>query len=269
MEPRVLTALALLALAPGCSLFKVQGSGFVKASYNGQTLVDKQVEFDSLEEMPAAMKELGGAMAETTRLLAEKLTEAPPPGEVKLADIDPALAAYESDPSANFLLAARSLEKPIEFTYVRIGVPSYDQFFQESAELYALMYQTKQTVFNLRTLAAKRVGASQLPTGPVKGAVDQALSSMLPPAAVQVDAQLRGLAGVAMTVANAARNTAASVQQLYAAGQQLVAAAPSSITNPKTVLHLDLIVQGLGQSLQMIAESGKTLFELIPQLAGF
>jgi hypothetical protein len=239
---------AILTLSAGCSLFKVQGTGFVKTTVNGQTVVDKQVQFD---------------------LLIEKLVEAPPPGEVRLADIDPSLAAYENDPSVNFLLAARSLGQPPSFRYVRIGVPSYDQFFQKSAELYGLMYQTKQTIFNLRTLAAKRVGQTQLPTGPVKAAVDAALTSQLSPQAVQIDAQLRGLAGVAMTVARAARNTVTTVQGLIAAGQQLIAAAPSSILNPKTVIHLDLIVQGLGQSLQMVGESGKLLVELIPELAGF
>jgi hypothetical protein len=261
--------LALSVLASGCSLFKVQGSGFVKASYNGETLVDKQVKFDRLEEMPGAMKELGGAMADTTKLLAEKLVEAPPPGVVRLADIDPSLAVFENDPQVNFLLAARSLPEPIEFDYVRIGVPSYDQFFQESAELYALMYQTQQTIWNLRTLAATRTGQSQIPGGQLIDAVNGALSAQLSPQGVEVDAKLRNLANVAVTIARSARNTVAATQQLIAAGQQLIAAAPSSITNPKTVIHLDLIVKGLGESAQMVAEAGKLLFAMIPQLAGF
>jgi len=264
-----LAALLILALAPGCSLFKVQGSGYVKATYGDETLVDKKVEFDSLEELPGAMKELGGAMAQTTELLVEKLVEAPPPGEVKLADIDPSLAQLENDPTVNFLLAAKSLEPPIEFKYVQIGVPSYDEFFRKSAELYAVMYQTKQTIHNLRILAATRAGQTQLPTGPVKNAVDAALTAAMTPEGLQVDAKLRGLANVAMTVARSARSTVTAVQELIAAGQQLIAAAPSSITNPKTVLHLDLIVQGLGQSLQMVGESGKILFEIVPDLAGF
>lgn len=265
----VVAIAALLVLAPGCSLFKVQGTGFVKASYNGETLVDKQVKFDSLQEMPGAMRELGGAMAQTTELLVEKLVEAPPPGEVRLADIEPSLAQFENDPSVNFLNAGRSAERPVSFKYVRIGVPSYDLFFQRSAELYALMYQTKQTIFNLRTLAAARAGQSQLPTGPVKSAVDAALSTQLSPAGAQVDYKLRSLATVATTIARAARSTVTTVQELIAAGQQLITAAPSSIMNPKTVLHLDLIVKGLGQSLQMVGESGRMLFEMIPELTGF
>ena len=265
----VVAIASFLALAPGCSLFKVKGTGFVKASYNGETLVDKQVKFDSLEEMPGAMRELGGAVAQTTELLVEKLVEAPPPGEVRLADIDPSLAQFENDPSVNFLNAGRSLEQPMSFKYVRIGVPSYDQFFQQSAELYALMYQTKQTIFNLRTLAAARAGQTQLSTGPLKSAVDAALSTGLAPQMMVTDAKLRNLAGTAMTIARAARSTVTTVQELITSGQQLITAAPSSIMNPKTVLHLDLIVQGLGQSIQMIGESGRMLFEMIPELAGF
>ena len=265
----VVAILAILALALGCGLFKVKGTGFVKATYNGQTVVDKQVKFDSLEELPGAMKELGGAMAQTTELLIEKLVEVPPPGEVRLADLDPSLAQFENDPQVNFLLAAKSLEQPLGFKYVRIGVPSYDQFFQKSAELYALMYQTKQTIYSLKTLAAKRAGQTQLPTGQLKSAVDAALAAQVSPEAAQIDMKLRVLAYAATTMARAARNTVATVQELIAAGQQLVTAAPSSIMNPKTVIHLDLIVQGLGQSLQMVGESGKLLVEMIPELAGF
>jgi hypothetical protein len=265
----VVAALTLAALAPGCSLFKVKGKGHVKATYNGETLVDKQVRFDSLEELPGAMKELGGAVAQTTDVLIEKLVEAPPPGEVRLADVDPALAQFENDPSVNFLLAARSLEQPIEFKYVRIGVPSYDQFFQKSAELYATMYQTKQTIFNLKALAAKRTGQTQLPTGDLRGIVGSALSAPPPPGALQVDAKLRGLAFAASAVARAARAVYSNATALVSAGQQLVAAAPSSITNPKTVLHLDLIVQGLTESVAMIAEAAELLATMIPELAGF
>ena len=56
-------------------------------------------------------------------------------------------------------------------------------------------------------------------------------------------------------------------QDLIATGQQLVTAAPSSIVNPKTVIHLDLIVKGLGQSVVVIGDSGKLLGELAVDLA--
>ena len=91
-ETALVVAVVLATGLAGCNLFKVKGQGHVKATYGDKVLVDKSVKFDSLEEMPGAMREFGGALGETTKLLAEKLAEAPPPGEVKLSDIDPALA---------------------------------------------------------------------------------------------------------------------------------------------------------------------------------
>lgn len=41
----------------------------------------------------------------------------------------------------------------------------------------------------------------------------------------------------------------------------------TSSTNPKTVLHLDLIVKGLGQSVRVVEDSGKLLIELARDLA--
>lgn len=266
----VLAALVLSALfSTGCSLFTVHGQGHVKATYGDKVLVDRQVEFDSLEEMPGAMRELGGALGETTRLLAEKLVEAPPPGQVKLADLDPGLASFENDESINFLLAAKNAGEPLDFSYVQIGVPSYDQFFKQSAELYALMYQTKQTIYNLRAFAAVRARKTELPTDELRRAVDSALVAPFSPQLAGADLKLRNLASITATIAGAARNTVTRVQQLVASGQQLVTAAPSSITNPKTVLHLDLILKGLKQSLEMVGRSGQMLVEMVPQLAGF
>ncbi|MCC6557252.1 MAG: hypothetical protein IT372_30240 [Polyangiaceae bacterium] len=40
-------------------------------------------------------------------------------------------------------------KKP-SFTYVRIGVPSYDELFEKTSEIYALVYQTSQ--MELRSL---------------------------------------------------------------------------------------------------------------------
>jgi hypothetical protein len=52
-------------------------------------------------------------------------------------------------------------------------------------------------------------------------------------------------------------------------GQQLITAAPTSITNPKTALHLDLIIQGLKESVAMVTESGKLVPDLAGALTGF
>jgi len=75
---------------------------------------------------------------------------------------------------------------------------------------------------------------------------------------------LQLMADMASVLSGSIQALMAKTQQLIASGQQLIAAAPTSITNPKTVLHLDLIVKGLQESVAMVVESGK----LVPQLAG-
>lgn len=265
----LVVAVVVISGFGGCGLFTVKGQGHVKATYGDKVLVDKSVEFESLEEMPAAMRELGGALGETTRLLAEKLVEAPPPGEVKLGDIDPGLAQFENDPSVNYLLAAKNEGRQVDFSYVRIGVPSYDEFFRQTAELHALMYQTKQTIYNLRATSAARMGLEALPGGDLRQLVDAALGSAQSPAVAEADVKLRRLAYLATTIARAGREMVTRVQALIASGRQLVTAAPSSITHPKTVLHLDLILTGLKQSLEMVGQSGQMLVQMIPLLEGF
>ena len=48
--------------------------------------------------------------------------------------------------------------------------------------------------------------------------------------------------------------------------RQLVTAAPTSIANPKVVLHLDLVVKGLEDSVRVIGDSGRLLGELVREL---
>jgi hypothetical protein len=58
-------------------------------------------------------------------------------------------------------------------------------------------------------------------------------------------------------------------QELVAAGEQLITGAPASIINPKTALHVDLIVDGLKQSCELIAESGSLLVDIGSDLSPF
>jgi len=48
---------------------------------------------------------------------------------------------------------------------------------------------------------------------------------------------------------------AARTAQTAQTGAALVASAPTQILNPKLVLHLDLIVKGLEQSLDMVKDA--------------
>ena len=43
----------------------------------------------------------------------------------------------------------------------------------------------------------------------------------------------------------------------------LVASAPTQILNPKLILHLDLIIQGLEQSVSMVEDTGTILSEIV------
>jgi len=43
----------------------------------------------------------------------------------------------------------------------------------------------------------------------------------------------------------------------------LVASAPSQILNPKLVLHIDLIVKGLEQSVSLVKDTGSLLGKMV------
>lgn len=56
---------------------------------------------------------------------------------------------------------------------------------------------------------------------------------------------------------------AAKAAETASAGAALIASAPTQILNPKLVLHLDLIVKGLDQSVSMVKDTGKLLGEMV------
>ena len=53
------------------------------------------------------------------------------------------------------------------------------------------------------------------------------------------------------------------------AGQALVASAPTAITNPKVVAHLDLVKKGLVSSVKVLEESGSLMVGFTKDLSGF
>jgi hypothetical protein len=251
---------AVLAIAlgvGGCSMFQIKGTVTTTKTVNGQTTTTTR-EFENWEEMKQAMDEAGKEMRATTKELMAKLTEAPPPGEVKLGDLSPALASYEGR-ELDFITAARSSGEH-EFSYVQIGVPSYDEFFKAAAEFHAFVYQTRESVRHVRGLAKTRLGGSYQDEMSLGAAVDAALANE-GEAGEGVGAGLAEGRDLALSLAQAAPMFVQKMQALISAGQQLIAGAASSITNPKTLLHLDLITKGLGQSVKVVGESGKLLGE--------
>ena len=83
--------------------------------------------------------------------MAKELTDRPPPGTVKLKELGPGLAKFEDDRDANFLLLAKNEKGEKEdFQYVRLGIDSYDDFFETAQELHALTWQATQTTSHIR-----------------------------------------------------------------------------------------------------------------------
>ena len=56
---------------------------------------------------------------------------------------------------------------------------------------------------------------------------------------------------------------AAKVSETAQAGSALVASAPTQIVNPKLLLHLDLIVKGLDQSVSLVKDTGGLLSDML------
>ena len=56
---------------------------------------------------------------------------------------------------------------------------------------------------------------------------------------------------------------AAKAGETAQTGMALVASAPSQILNPKLVLHIDLIVKGLEQSVSLVKDTGSLLGKMV------
>lgn len=259
-----LAALAASLLLGGCSMFQFHGTVTTTKTVDGKTTTTTQ-EFDNWEEMKVAMDAAGKELRGTTKELLTKLTEAPPPGEVHLADLSPQLADYEGNANLDFIGNARD-SGDAGFTYVQIGVPTYDAFFKSTAEFHGFVYQTRESIKQLRHSAKTALGRDYDEKMSLGEAVHAAVS-VGGEAGLAVEGQLTETRELAVALAGSAPNFAQKTQGLVSSGQQLIAGAPSSITNPKTVLHLDLIVKGLGQSVRVVEDSGKLLVELARDLA--
>ena len=268
---RVLSVLAPMTLLvlPACESLGIKANITTIKSVNGHTEV-KQREAKNWDEFSAAMSEVGTDFSDvakevgsTTAELAKSLVEAPPPGKVKLADLDPALAKFDGNESFDFIAAARKkADAPYDFTYVQVGVPSYDNFFRTAAEVYALAFQMKETARRVRVVSEEATGSkfdAKLKTEDIaakaKGAKTDENSQFV--SYVEDLNEMWAVMGVqgAKLVSKSA--------ELVSNGQALIAGAPSSITNPKTALHLDLIVKGLGQSIDLIKDSASMVTELV------
>lgn len=282
----LLTALALGGCANGkaSGFFQFHGTITKTTTTADGRVVTETQEFDNWDDMKAELAVSAKELRATTKELLEKLTEAPPPGHVKLSDLSSSFAEYEGNENFDFVAAAEGDADHPAFSYVRIGVPTYDDFFQAAAEFHAFVHQTHESIDKLRELARARIQATtggrveakvslgdlvQLALeksgkGKAAGVAGAALGAEAEGEVVPDDlVQMRDLA---LALGRSAPEFVNKTKRLVETGRALVAGAPSSITNPKTVLHLDLIVKGLEESVLVVGDSGKLLGDMTKQL---
>jgi hypothetical protein len=155
--------------------------------------------------------------------------------------------------------------KPEDFSYVRIGVASYDDFFRTAQELHALTYQATKTVGRIRTLSKKVLGAPIDAGANLRVALDRAKVT----ATGQTKTDLVKVGELASALATMIPEIVAKTDALVASGKRLVGDAPKDLTNPKLVLHLDLVKQGLVASSAVVKESGVAMASLMGELGSF
>lgn len=260
-------ALCLPVLA--CSAIPVEMHTNMTVQHADGTVEHKETHWHgTLDQLPGQLNKFGDDLGAVTTKLVKELTDVPPPGKITLKDLDPALAKYEGEKRADFVMQAKDNEgNPIDFKYVRIGVASYDDFFKTAQQTYALVYETDQIIHRARELAGVILDTKIDASAELKAQVDKAIAKE------GADGELveklktaRELGGVLVTLVTA---LAKNVEKLVSQGQALIASAPSSITNPKVATHIPLIKEGLTDSVKVIKESGGILVDMGKNLGGF
>ena len=152
---------------------------------------------------------------------------------------------------------------------MQIGVPDYDKFFKTATEIYALTYQTRQALNRMRLLASAALDEDIDAKASVSASVDRALGKADVEAKGDIVPKLKAFKDLGAMLATVVPAIVDKVSTLVSLGQKLVLGAAASITNPKVVLHLGLIKEGLGDSVKVIQESGKNLGGIVSDVAGF
>lgn len=258
-------------MAMGCEALGLKATIVTTTTHNGETKTTVR-EARNWEEFKTAMGEVATDFSTfakdvgaTTAELAKALTEAPPQGQVKLGDLAPSLKEFEGDIRFDYLkVASMTPDAEYDFRYVQVGIPEYDGFFRASAELYATLYQLIETGRHMHLAVAAAEGR-EAPEDVDSGdkeirrtEVEAGKASVQ--TAGEEGAQLVALWGTMAELGVAASARATEVAQT---GSALVASAPTQIVNPKLVAHLDLIVKGLSQSVDLVKDSGGLLGKIV------
>lgn len=271
----VLQLAGLSALATGCEALGIKATVVSTKTVNGQTTT-KVREAKNWDEFEQAMGEVATDFSDfakevgaTTAELASKLTDVPPQGEVQIGQLSPTLKPFEGDVRYDYIKVARmNPNAEYNFKYVQIGMPEYDNFFRSSAEMYATAYQLMETGRHVHLAAASAKGEdapSDVESGQKKikkSEVESALQEIGGGGDEATEA-VEKLRTLWMSTAELGAQLASKTAETVQAGAALVSSAPTQILNPKLVLHLDLIVKGLEQSLSMAKDTGRLLTDIV------
>lgn len=262
-------ATVLATTTTGCKYIPVKMHTETHVQHMDGTVEHKSSDWEgTLDQLPAQLGKAGRELGAVTATLAKELTEVPPPGNVTLHDVSPQMAPFEGKKGQDFLVSARDEKgKPISFQYVQLGVPQYDDFFRTAQEIHALVYQTTQVIAQMRQLTEKLLDTKIDARTELKASVDQALK--VEGGDTSLVARLDAMQTMGRMLADLVPQIVGKVTHLVSAGEQLVVSAPTTLTNPKVLAHLDLVKKGLVDSVVVIKESGGLLVDLGKNLTGF
>lgn len=272
---RVLGLAALSALTAACEAIGLKATVVTTKTKDGKTTTTVR-EAKNWEEFEAAMGEVATEFSDfakevgaTTAEIVKKLVEAPPPGQVQLGHLASSLKSFEGDVRYDYLKVARmNPNAEYDFKYVQIGIPQYDAFFRASAEMYATAYQLVETGRHVH-LAAYKLRGEDAPEDVQNGDKKieapevEALFDGMKGSAKEVSEGVDKLKTLWVATAELGIKLVAKTAETVQTGVALVASAPSQILNPKLVLHIDLIVKGLEQSVSLVKDTGVLLGEIV------
>ncbi len=261
---------ALSTLASACEAIGLKATIVSSQTIDGKTTTTVR-EAKNWDEFEQAMGEVATDFSNfaeqvgaTTAELAKKLVDVPPQGQVKLGHLAGSLQQFEGDVRYDYIkVASMNPNAKYNFKYVQIGMPEYDNFFRASAEMYGAAYQLMETGRHMH-LAAHKTKGEDAPKDVERGErkIKQDEVDALAPELGKTEGAQKLIALWASTSELGAQ-LAGKAAQTAQTGAALVASAPSQILNPKLVLHLDLIVKGLEQSVSMVKDTGSLLGEIV------
>jgi hypothetical protein len=262
---------AVVAAASACNMIPVQMHTSTTVRHSDGTVEHSETHWKgTLDQLPAQLSKAGGELARVTGKMVKELTDVPPPGKVQLGDLGPGMASFQGNPQCDFLVNAKDDDgNPIDFTYVQLGAPSYDQFFKDAQVVYAIVYQADQTVHRMAELTSKLLNQQVDVSADLSASVNKALQGSASADSQGLVDQLKQMQQLATSLGSLVSQFASRITKLVSDGQALVAGAAASLTNPKVVTHLGLVKDGLTDSVKVIKDSGDLIVKLAGYLAGF